>query len=99
MGAVMKLTNKHIAALKEARKLIASEDEDYICLALDRVYADPRLRRRIERLLGLAYTPAYTLEDWLLDHPSDIDEALLTADNLRAYRLRWIDHMIATREL
>jgi hypothetical protein len=35
----------------------------------------------------------------LLDHPSDIDEALLTADNLRAYRLRWIDHMIATREL
>jgi hypothetical protein len=63
----MKLTNKHIADLTRARKLIADGDHDYICWALRYVGADVRLWRRIE--------------------------------NLRAYRLRWIDHMIATRTL
>jgi hypothetical protein len=91
----VKLTNKHIAALKRARERIASGSNNYICYALDSVDADPRLRRCIRRLLD----PADTLWDWLLDHHSDIDEALLTDDNLRAYRLRWIDHMIEKREL
>jgi hypothetical protein len=91
----VRLTNQHIAALKEARKLIDSKDEYFICRALDYVGADPKLRLRIARLLG----PEDSLYHWLLNHPSGIDKVLLTYRNMRLYRLRWIDHMIATREL
>jgi hypothetical protein len=90
----MKLTNKHIADLTRARKLIADGDHDYICWALRYVGADVKLWRRIESLLK----PNDTVHDWLL-FQRNIHAGLLTDENLRAYRLRWIDHMIATRTL
>ncbi len=91
----MKLTNKHITALKRARELIAREDEDYICEALSLSDEAYELEERIAELLF----PNSSLAVWLSDIEPAIPDEHFHGANLRAYRLRWIDHMIATRRL
>ena len=91
----VRLTNKHITALKRAREAIAREDEDYICEALRDENGSEGLKGRIAELLA----PYSSLDGWLSGGLSVIQCRQLSDTNLRLYRLRWIDHMIATREL
>ena len=97
----VRLTAKHIAALKRARKAIARKDEGYICVALRDENGSEGLEDRIAELLA----PYSSLDGWLSDWLSVIKRKpriqgwQLSDTNLRLYRLRWIDHMIATREL
>ena len=104
----MKLTAKQIDILKRARWLIENECDSYICFAISSAETDDvesylytgrspyyRITRRIMDLLG---DDAYALEDWL-ENEVGIPYRQITEKRMRYYRLRWLDHMISTKEL
>lgn len=81
-----------VRLLRGARERIAACREDYVCHALMRAerYTGTgvgfKLREEISRRLG----PHSTVATWLKSRRcKDV-----TAQNLREYRLRWIDSMI-----
>ena len=106
----MKLTSKEVEILKKARWLIENDCDSYICFAIGSVETDDvehcsdsyhrhspyyRLSTRINDLLG---DDSYALEDWL-ENEAGISYRQITKKRMRYYRLRWLDHMISTREL
>ncbi len=102
----MKLTAKQIDILKKVRWLIENECYNHICFAISNVetndiashsdspYDYDNLSIRIRNLL----TENYALEDWL-ENVVGIPYRQLTEKRMRYYRLRWLDHMISTKEL
>ena len=105
-GVAVKLTKYQIEVLETAKTLLINYEQVWICDAIWFIWdgnklciyaqtqACKRLVGRINRLLK-GY---FDLQDWL-HRKAGIEESLLTPKNMREYRLRWIDHMIETREI
>jgi hypothetical protein len=85
--------------LRQARKQIANGEAEFICWAIDDVsywdedpvvvYAGERIKEFIEGGLN----DWHTLEMWLR-RDANIPDRLLTRKNMKAYRLRYIDHLM-----
>lgn len=93
----------HVTLLQEARRLIDSETENFICIAIQEAAIRSRewgVGAQAKRLEDYICKPMIedliddcpTLEGWLTH--MGIDQTLLTAENMKAYRLRYIDHLI-----
>lgn len=91
-----KQERKQIAsAFRDARELIASDDERYICYALGGVClegAEEALQIVQERL---DQPKNFTLTDWL-HRVHGIDTSFVDdyEEQMRLYRLRWLDALI-----
>lgn len=96
----------HVQLLNETRKLIKSGEERYICIALKWVVPSRNLPeaqlpiRQIRSQISADIDPKCKgigatngIEGWLLRRRS-VDKKDMTEENLRAYRLRYIDHLI-----
>lgn len=91
--------NKYIKILKEVRKIIESEDHYFICWAIfDVSYmsapkivkeAGQEIRDYIEDALG----DYESLGQWLSGE-TKVPKTQMTMENLREYRLRYIDHLM-----
>jgi hypothetical protein len=91
--------NKYIKILKKARKIVESEDHYFICWAiLDASYwstsntvreAGQEIKDYIEDALGWYDT----LGQWLSGE-TKVPKTQMTMENLREYRLRYIDHLM-----
>jgi hypothetical protein len=100
IGEIMNIYQK---VLKQARKRVANREADFICWALedatywdddpDVFFAGERIMEYIQRCLD----ETYTLESWLVVY-AQIPEEHLTQENMRAYRLRFIDHLMEVFE-
>ena len=91
---------KSSTALRQARELIESGRETFVCLALSfRVIggADTQVYRRLNAI----FTRGFSIDSWLKRESPRFRKFLLREhhgalyqDQLRLYRLRWIDWMI-----
>lgn len=78
-------------SFRVARELISDKRESYICVALFGI--DPHGARRIisDRIKGYE-----SLKDWVRVHV--LGGIIPADDDMRAYRLRWLDALIAEFE-
>lgn len=91
--------NTYIKILKKAKRVITNEDHYFICWAIydnshwsndpDVVSAGEEIVKYIDNALG----DCSTLGQWLAC-VADIPYELRTDENLKAYRLRYIDHLM-----
>jgi hypothetical protein len=89
-----------IRALKAARVLIVCRAKNYICLALNSVsIVDQTLRKackEMQRYISRELSGSrMTLMGWLQTNRPLLDRS---PEGMRAYRLQWIDWMIASLE-
>ena len=87
---------KHSEILKLARPLIESGVERFVCAAAEWPVSElncAKLKKEISKRLG----KYWVVEGWLYLY-AGIPSELLTKENMRIYRLRWIDSMIAEFE-
>lgn len=83
------------AAFREARKVIASDDERYICYALGEICLDGAENAIQVVQERLDQPKMLTLADWLLRvHGIDAGFVDDYAEQMRLYRLRWLDALI-----
>lgn len=86
--------------LKEAREIIKSGQEDFVCIALQLVSerhnyeptVDTRCQELIDWIRKLLGKDSYTLENWLRKHHKV--DANYGSKKLLRTRLAWIDWMI-----
>ncbi|BAU40119.1 hypothetical protein [Ralstonia phage RSP15] len=120
------MSNVYVYVLTEARKLIESDEEEYVCLALEEMklrfvmgdlnsdnylrYEVLRACEDIRRDITNAIYPHQVVTNWLIEtlfkgtkHWNDVTNEAKKADdrafsvvydNIKEYRLRWIDQMI-----
>ncbi len=92
-----------IDALRFARSRVESEEDFYLCNALN-AYHDAEAREEakfiIRQRLGSGYL-SYTLELWVADHHGKDYASLRTErgkEKMRKFRLRWADQLIEELE-
>jgi hypothetical protein len=88
---------KEVEILSLVRKYIEDDQVSYLCIGIMQV--TPRHYMYIDAARCLldyiddALCPFHTLEEWL-QFNGKIPKRQLTKKNLKAYRLRYIDHLI-----
>lgn len=90
------MTTPFSLALRQARPLIASNREQFICLALKATGALRSMRVRVGKQMG----GCYVYEHWVLKrHPGAYREMRsIGYEAFKAGRLAWIDDMIRREE-
>ena len=89
-------------ALRQARTLIRSGDERFICFALDRCFREGQITYQSKKLaveyVNKQLDGCSSLGHWLQIHRRTLwDEKSLRLDfdaYMRKIRLQWIDHMV-----
>lgn len=94
--------NVYIRLLHEARRRIVRGDKQFICFAIGESAITPEeeaaaehLRSWINKIMDPDdFTDGYPTAEWWLVTKLGINGDLITHENMRAYRVSWIDHMI-----
>lgn len=81
-------------ALKEARALIESGRRRHVCTAIDAALGGNWLAWKKRRLIMNMLEGYETLEIWL-NAKHGIPYDAMTPEQMRLYRMRWLDHLIA----
>ena len=87
---------KSSVILKNARKLIKSGKDEYICCAVDYAAKNDKLKgEKIIKFISDSIHPHYTLGHWVESQiHRNIYEEPDYDQRIRQTRLNWIDHMI-----
>lgn len=89
-----------VEILKEARRLIKTRAEDFVCVAIrmSHVEAPPEDYHQLRKWIRSMLEGHYVLDDWVEENVPGATEVYLWKEKLRVTRLAWIDWMIQQLE-